>query len=131
MRMHARAEGRTEGSACRFPKRERSRKKPSRHGRGGLRELRPSRGRQSRSLIRPSECLLYVYASVFFLCGIITLLAGVYRKEGLVALAGGVASALFYPAMRQARQIRRENIAIRLLERPLSMAETAHETADP
>jgi len=77
-----------------------------------------------------SEYLLYVYASVFVLCGMITLLAGVYRKEGLVALAGGVASALFYPAMRQARQIRRENIAIRLLERPLSMAETAHEAAD-
>jgi hypothetical protein len=36
---------------------------------------------------------------------------------------------LDYPAMRQARQIRRENIAIRLLESPLSKAETSHEAS--
>jgi hypothetical protein len=47
-----------------------------------------------------------------------------------VALAGGIASVLFWPAMSQARQIRRENIAIRLLEGPLSMAETSKEAAD-
>ena len=46
------------------------------------------------------------------------------------ALAGGVASGLFWPAMNQARQIRRENIAIRLLERPLSMADTSNEAAN-
>ena len=51
-------------------------------------------------------------------------------EAGRESRAGGIASALFFPAMRQARQIRRENIAIRLLERPLSMAETSHEAAD-
>lgn len=60
----------------------------------------------------------------------IALIAGVLGNEPLVALAGGIASALFYPAMRQAWQIRRENIAIRLLESPLGKAETSHQAAD-
>ena len=78
---------------------------------------------------KPSEYLLYAFAIVFVLCGMFALVAGVLRKEGLVALAGGVGSALFIPAMSQARQIRRENIAIRLLESPLGMAETSQEAA--
>ena len=76
------------------------------------------------------EYILYGFAIVFVLCGMFALVVGVYRGEGLVALAGGIASALFLPAIHQARQIRREYIAIRLLERPLSMAETSHEAAD-
>jgi hypothetical protein len=59
----------------------------------------------------------------------IALIVGAIRNEGLVALAGGIGSALFYPAMRLARQIRRENIAIRLGELPLSKAETSHEAS--
>ena len=78
---------------------------------------------------RLNEYLLYSFACTFVLSGTITLIAGVIRNEGLVALAGGIASALFWPAMQQARQIRRENIAIRLLERPLSLAETSHDAA--
>lgn len=77
-----------------------------------------------------SEYLLYGFATAFVLCGMIALIVGVVRREGLVSLAGGVASALCFPAMRQARQIRRENIAIRLLERPLSMAGTSRDAAD-
>ena len=38
--------------------------------------------------------------------------------------------ALFWPAMSAARQMRRENLAIRLLEAPLSQAETAQAAAD-
>ncbi len=76
-----------------------------------------------------SEYVLYAFATAFVLCGMIALIAGVVRQEGLVALAGGIGTALFFPAMHQARQIRRENIAIRLLESPLSMAETSSETS--
>jgi len=65
-----------------------------------------------------SEYVLYAFATAFVLSGMIALIAGVIRQEGLVALAGGIGSALFFPAMHQARQIRRENIAIRLLESP-------------
>jgi len=77
-----------------------------------------------------NEYLLYGFATVVVLCGMLALIVGVIRGEGLVALAGGIASALFFPALRQARQIRRENIAIRLLERPLDMAETSREAAE-
>lgn len=77
-----------------------------------------------------NEYLLYGFASVLVLTGVAVLVVGAFRGEGLVALAGGISSALFIPAMNEARKIRRENIAIRLLERPLSMAETAHEAAD-
>ena len=44
--------------------------------------------------------------------------------------AGTVATALFWPAMREARQIRWENILIRLLEEPLSRADSAKAAAD-
>jgi Flp pilus assembly protein TadB len=74
-----------------------------------------------------SEYVLYAFATTFVLCGMIALIAGVVRNQGLVAFAGGIGSALFFPAMHQARRIRRENIAIRLLESPLSMAETMHQ----
>jgi hypothetical protein len=74
--------------------------------------------------------LLYGYASVFVLSGVTPLIGGMVRGEGVISLAGGIASALFYPAVRQAGKIRRENIAIRLLERPLSMADTSRDAAD-
>ena len=77
-----------------------------------------------------SEHLLYGFATTFVLCGMIALVVGAFQREGLVALAGGIASVLCFPAIRQAREIRRENIAIRLLERPLSMADTSREAAD-
>jgi hypothetical protein len=77
-----------------------------------------------------NEYLLYGFASVLVFCGVAVLVVGAYRGEGLVALAGSISSGLFFPAMNEARKIRRENIAIRLLERPLSMAETSHEAAD-
>jgi hypothetical protein len=76
-----------------------------------------------------TEHLLNGFATVFVACGLFTLVAGAIRNESLVTIAGPVATSLFYPAMRQARQIRRENIAIRLLESPLSKAETSHEAS--
>lgn len=78
---------------------------------------------------RFGECLLYVFAALFVVCGVIVLLCAVWRKDTEQAIVGTVASALFFPAMHQARQIRKENLAIRLLEAPLSHAATAGESA--
>jgi hypothetical protein len=78
---------------------------------------------------KASEYLLYGFAIAFVFCGMIALVAGAIQNERLVALAGGIGSALFYPSMRLAKQIRRENIAIRLGELPLSKAETSHEAS--
>lgn len=79
---------------------------------------------------RFGERLLYGFATIVVLVGAGAIVAGIVSKSGLVALAGAIASSLFVPAMNAARRTRRENISIRLLEAPLSRAETATEAAD-
>ena len=77
-----------------------------------------------------NERLLYFIAVACVVSGITALIFGLIQEQGVVAIAGGIASALFIPAMHQARQIRRENIATRLLEGPLSSAATEKEASD-
>jgi hypothetical protein len=79
---------------------------------------------------RFGEWLCYGFAIVFVLVGVGVLIAGAVLGHGLVSLAGSLASVLFWPAMSEARQIRKENIAIRLLEAPLGMAATAQAAAE-
>jgi hypothetical protein len=79
---------------------------------------------------RVNEYLLYGFAIVFVLSGVTALICGMIWEAGVVALAGGIGSSLFFPAMYLAHKIRRENIAIRLLEAPLSKAETSDEAAN-
>jgi hypothetical protein len=78
---------------------------------------------------RPGEYLCYGLAVVFVFIGIGVLIGGALSGNGVVSLAGTVSSILFWPAMREARQIRRENLAIRFLEAPLPEATTAAEAA--
>ena len=78
---------------------------------------------------RFSERLLYAFAIVFVCTGVFAVIVGAIYREGIVAVGGGVAAALFYPAIKLSQQIRRENMAIRLLEEPLSRAETSDEAA--
>jgi len=47
-----------------------------------------------------------------------------------MAFIGTLASGLFWPAMNSARRTRKESVAIRLLEAPLSRADTAKEAAE-
>jgi hypothetical protein len=98
---------------------------------------RMSAGRSAKEIIdqaindnKVSEWLLYIFASVFVLAGMTALIWGMVEGQGAVSVAGAIAGALFWPDMHQARQIRRENIAIRLVEGPLSMAETSGEAAN-
>jgi len=79
---------------------------------------------------KASERLLYSLAAVFATLGVAILVLGAIKGEPLIALAGSISAALFVPAVRLARQTRRENIAIRLLEAPLGMAETAQQAAE-
>lgn len=78
---------------------------------------------------RSSERLLYAFAILIVLTGAFALIWGVVTSQGLAAVAGAIASSLFLPAMMQARQIRRESVAVRLLEAPLSRAATSREAA--
>lgn len=73
--------------------------------------------------------LLYAFATVFVASGVFALVVGVLQKQGVVALAGSITSGMFIPTMSAGRSIRRENIAIRLMELPLSKANTADEAA--
>jgi hypothetical protein len=79
---------------------------------------------------RPGEYLCYAFAVVFVLVGTVTIVTGLCTGNYAISLIGTVASGLFWPAMSNARQVRRENIAIRLLEGPLSKAATSKMAAE-
>jgi hypothetical protein len=53
--------------------------------------------------------------------GVGVLIMGAYHGQQVIAASGAVASTLFYPAMRLARRVREQNMAIRLLEIPLTL----------
>jgi hypothetical protein len=78
---------------------------------------------------RFAEVLLYIFTVVTFFAGIAVLVVGAYKGEGVTATMGTAASVMFYPAMRLAKKIREQNLAIMLLEIPLSNAKTAEEAA--
>jgi len=71
---------------------------------------------------RRSEWLLYSFALLFVVGGLGTLVWGALQGEEITAIAGLVATSFFYPAMRWAYRIRKENFAIRMLEATLSNA---------
>jgi len=76
------------------------------------------------------ERLLYSMACTFIVVGLFVLVWAAVHGERLVAVLGAISSALFWPAMNSARQTRKESVAIRLLEAPLSRADTAIEAAN-
>src|SRR5271165_3094560 len=78
---------------------------------------------------RFSEYLLYFFSGAFVVCGLGVLIVSMLKGQDVTAIVGGVASALFYPAIREARKIRDKNMSIRLLEIPLNKASTAEEAA--
>src|SRR6185436_16838360 len=79
---------------------------------------------------RWNERLCYLFAVIFVVSGTGTLIFGLMQADGIIALAGAVANLLYFPAMKQAREIRKENFAIRLLEVPLSASKTSKDAAD-
>ncbi len=78
---------------------------------------------------KSGERLLYLYSVSIALVGLAVLGWGIYKESNVLPIVGACMSGLLIPAVRLARSIRRENIAIRLLEAPLSLAETATEAA--
>ncbi|MGB9454735.1 MAG: hypothetical protein WCB12_01745 [Bryobacteraceae bacterium] len=79
---------------------------------------------------RAGEYVLYGLSVLFALVGVGTLIYGIVRGTPGTSLAGAIASGLFWPAMTEARKTRKESLAVRLLEAPLSRADTAKEAAD-
>lgn len=74
--------------------------------------------------------LLYGFASAFVLVGLGVLIIGILQEDMITGFLGAVASSLFWPSMSAARRTRKENIAIRLLEAPLSQSSTADDAAE-
>lgn len=79
---------------------------------------------------RFGERLLYGMACAFVGIGLFVLIWAVIQGSPIVAVCGSISSALFWPAINSARQTRKESVAIRLMEAPLSRADTAKEAAD-
>ena len=79
---------------------------------------------------RVAEYLAYIFATIMVIAGVFALIKGAFSEQPITALAGAVSNSLFYPAMMYSKKIRKENIAIRLLELPLSRASTADDAAN-
>jgi hypothetical protein len=78
---------------------------------------------------RFDKWILYGFAVAFGGIGMTVLLWSVWKGEAVAAVCGGLTTGLFWPAARMAERIRKQNLAIRLMEQPLSKAETADEVA--
>ena len=79
---------------------------------------------------RFGERLLYVMACAFAVVGLLVLVWAAINRLPVIAVAGSISTSLFWPAAKSARQTRKESVAIRLLEAPLSRADTAREAAE-
>lgn len=76
------------------------------------------------------ERLLYGMAFAFAVAGLFVLVWAAIHRLPVIAVTGCVSSYLFWPAVNSARKTRKESVAIRLLEVPLSRADTAREAAE-
>ncbi len=79
---------------------------------------------------RISEYLGYTFSVVFVVCGVAAMAIGIHKGDSVIACAGGIAGVLFWPPFNATMKIRRENIAIRLLEAPLAKASSAEQALD-
>lgn len=75
--------------------------------------------------------LCFIAASVLLLVGVGVICRAFFIEQSLVlTVVGGVANVLVWPSLAMGQRIRKENIAIRMLELPLGMAKTEEAAAD-
>src|SRR5262249_35726208 len=79
---------------------------------------------------RGREILLLVLAAGIVVVGCSVLVYGAATGQAIAAVAGAVANLILWPAMREARQIIKENKMTRMLEFPLSQAGSAKASAE-
>jgi hypothetical protein len=78
---------------------------------------------------RVPEYLLYGLAITFVITGEVLIGFAVAHGSGLNAAAGVALNGLAWPAYGQTKKLRQENLMLRMLEIPLSKAQTAQEAA--
>jgi hypothetical protein len=79
---------------------------------------------------RTGEYHCYRSATIFVLIGVVIIVYGLVIGSWPQTAVGAVVSGMFLLEMRDALEIRRENIALRLMELPLSKATTAKDAAE-
>ena len=79
---------------------------------------------------RPWEYLCYGLVLLFALLGASVIITGLVMGNIALAVVGAATSYLLWPALSNARVIRRENLLLRLFEAPLSRASTARGAAE-
>jgi hypothetical protein len=75
------------------------------------------------------EFLLYAFAIIFVVTGEVLIWSAIEHDHALGAIGGVGLNGLAWPAFAQTRELRRENLMLRMLEIPLSKAQTADEAA--
>ena len=78
---------------------------------------------------RRPEYLLYAFACVFVLTGELLIGWSIYARLPLTSAIGVVLNGLAWPAYGATKKLRAENLMLRMLEIPLSKAQTADEAA--
>jgi hypothetical protein len=78
---------------------------------------------------RRPEYLLYTFACIFVLTGEALIGWSIYARLPLNSVIGLMLNGLAWPAYNATRQLRAENLMLRMLEIPLSKAKTAEEAA--
>jgi hypothetical protein len=77
------------------------------------------------------EWFCFIAVCVFLLVGVgVIVRAMIVDQSNVLTVVGGTCNVLIGPALTHARRIRKENQAMRLLEIPLSKAETAEKAAN-
>lgn len=77
------------------------------------------------------EWLCFVAACVFVLVGVGVIVRAIFVEQSeVLTVVGGACNLLIWPSLAHARRIRKVNQVIRLLEIPLSRAETSEKAAD-
>lgn len=77
------------------------------------------------------EWLCFSTTVALVLLGIVVIVrAMIADQSAVVTVVGGVAGSLFWPALRIGNRVRKENQSMRLLEIPLSKAETEEAAAN-
>ena len=78
---------------------------------------------------RAGEVLIYFLSTVIVAGWMFALIYGVLQGEALIALSGGIADTVIFPAVWLVRDLRRQNLAIRLMEASIKLAHTPEEAA--
>ena len=77
------------------------------------------------------EWFCFIAICAFLLVGVgVIVRAMLVDQSDVLTVVGGVCNVLIWPSLGHARRIRKENQMMRLLEIPLSKAETAEKAAD-